>query len=74
MFYITTYAVSSLAMDTMHDNIKKLRHELGWTQEYLARQIDVSLATVQRWEASKTHPSRLAQKQLARLFRKANME
>jgi DNA-binding XRE family transcriptional regulator len=61
-------------MDNTHNDIKKLRHELGWTQERLARQIDVSLATVQRWEASKTHPSRLARKQLARLFRKTNME
>jgi len=43
---------------------------MGWTQEYLARQIDVSLATVQRWEAGKTSPSRLAKRQLSRLFRK----
>lgn len=61
-------------MDKAPEKIKALRTIMGWTQEKLARQIDVSLATVQRWEAKKVTPSRLAQKELARLFRKAKIE
>ncbi|MFC1875321.1 helix-turn-helix transcriptional regulator [Chloroflexota bacterium] len=74
MSYDTSYDVKGIAMDKIQNKVKKLRRKMGWTQEYLARQIDVSLATVQRWEASKTTPSRLAQKELSRLFRKAEMD
>ena len=61
-------------MDKVQAKIKNLRTTMGWTQEELARQIDVSLATIQRWEANKVVPSRLAQKELIRLFRKAKIE
>ena len=61
-------------MDKVPAKIKKLRTRMGWTQEELARHIDVSLATVQRWEANKVIPSRLAQKELIRLFRKAKIK
>jgi len=61
-------------MDIIQNKVKKLRKKMGWTQEYLARQIDVSLATIQRWEANKVIPSRLARKELSRLFRKAGID
>jgi len=61
-------------MDKLQVKVKKLRTKMGWTQEELARQIDVSLATVQRWEANKVIPSRLAQKELIKLFRKAKIK
>lgn len=32
------------------EELKELRGGLKWTQEKLARELDVSLATVQRWE------------------------
>ena len=74
MSYDTSYDVKGLAMDKIKNKVKKLRRKMGWTQEYLARQIDVSLATVQRWEANKVTPSRLAQNELSKLFRKAGIK
>ncbi len=32
----------------------------GYSQEQLARELDVSFATINRWENGKTEPSRLA--------------
>ena len=62
-------------MDKLTDNIKALRAKMGWTQEDLARNIDVSLTTVQRWESGKVRrPSRLAQKELSRLLKKADID
>jgi DNA-binding transcriptional regulator YiaG len=60
-------------MENVKDKIRTLRTALGLTQEELARQIDVSLATVQRWETDKVVPSRLARKELVRLFKKAGI-
>ena len=53
----------------MRDKVKELRKKKGWTQEDLAREIGVSLSTVQRWESKRTKPIRLAQKELKKLFR-----
>jgi DNA-binding XRE family transcriptional regulator len=60
-------------MDQVQEKVKTLRKTMGWTQEELARHIDVSLATIQRWEANRVIPSRLAQKELDRLFKKAKI-
>jgi DNA-binding transcriptional regulator YiaG len=62
-----------MTMENVKDKIRTLRTALGLTQEELARQIDVSLATVQRWETDKVVPSRLARKELVRLFKKAGI-
>ena len=60
---------------TVSDNIaaelKKLRQIHGWSQEYLARELGVSFATVNRWENGKTKPSRLAYDKIKQV---ANME
>ncbi|MFC1866166.1 helix-turn-helix transcriptional regulator [Chloroflexota bacterium] len=62
-------------VDKLTENIKTLRAKMGWTQEDLARNIDVSLTTVQRWESGKVRrPSRLAQKELSRLLKKADID
>ena len=37
-------------MEGYKEKIKALRQKRGWSQEDLAREIDVSLSTVQRWE------------------------
>ena len=42
------------------EKIKLYREGKGWSQEQLARNLGVSLNTVQRWELGKTHPSPLA--------------
>jgi DNA-binding transcriptional regulator YiaG len=61
-------------MQQLQDKIKILRTKLGWSQETLARKIDVSLSTVQRWELKGTRPIKLAQKELEKLFKKAGMK
>lgn len=51
-------------METIGQKIKYLRKLKGWTQEQLARNLGVSLNTVQRWEIGKTKPSPLAKEKL----------
>jgi len=52
------------------DKLKELRRKKGWAQEDAAREIGVSLSTVQRWEKQGGRPSRLARRELMRLFEK----
>lgn len=42
--------------------IKRLRNELNLSQENLARELDVSFATINRWERGKVNPSKMAMK------------
>lgn len=57
----------------LSEYVKALRTTKGWTQEDLAREIGVSLSTVQRWEKQGGKPTRLARRELARLFQKAKI-
>ena len=61
-------------MQQLQERIKELRTIMGWSQEGLARQIDVSLSTVQRWEHRSVKPSRLAQRELNKLFKRAGLD
>jgi len=56
-------------MERFTDKLKHCRSRKGWTQEQLARNIGVSLNTVQRWESGKTHPSPLAIEKLQELLK-----
>ncbi len=49
--------------DKLPERIRKVRIQLGLSQEELARELGVSFATVNRWENGKTIPSKLARKQ-----------
>lgn len=60
-------------MDFMQ-KVRKLREIKGWAQEDLAREIDVSLSTVQRWEGQGAKPIRHARRQLERLFKKTGLD
>lgn len=60
-------------MGAFKEKVKKLREIKGWVQEDLAREIDVSLSTVQRWEGKGAKPSRHARRQLAKLFKEAGI-
>lgn len=42
------------------DAVKTVRIHLGITQEQLARDLNVSFSTINRWENGRTIPSRLA--------------
>jgi len=51
-------------MEMLSDKLKQYRSKLGLSQEQLARNLGVSLNTVQRWESGKTRPSHLAMDKL----------
>ena len=38
------------------DDIRRIRHKLGWSQERLAQFLGVSWVSVNRWEAGKNEP------------------
>ena len=44
--------------------VKEIRSKLNMSQEQLARELQVSFATVNRWENGKNSPNRMAKKAL----------
>ena len=56
----------TFSMPRLADKIKQCRKLKGLTQERLARDLGVSLNTVQRWESGKNKPSPLALEKLQR--------
>jgi len=60
-------------MEGLREKVKELRKKRGWAQEDMAREIGVSLSTVQRWESKEVNPSRLARRELARIFKEAGI-
>jgi transcriptional regulator with XRE-family HTH domain len=64
--YPICYSIYS--MTKLAHKIRQCRNLKGWTQEQLARNLGVSLNTVQRWESGKTRPSPLAMEKLQRLL------
>ncbi len=60
-------------MEKLREKIKELRKKKGWGQEDLAREIGVSLSTVQRWERLGGQPTRLARRELAKIFQEAEI-
>ena len=63
-----------VTMERLKEKVKELRKKKGWVQEDLAREIGVSLSTVQRWEKQGAKPTRLARRELNRLFREAGID
>ena len=49
---------------TLDEILKNIRKELNLTQEQLARDLNVSFSTLNRWENSHSVPSRLARMRL----------
>ena len=72
--YAVLYYIARIVVDKHRGKIKTLRIKMGWSQEDLAQRVYVSLSTIQRWESKKVIPSRLAWKELTRLFRKAKID
>ena len=60
-------------MKPLREKVKELRKRMGWSQEDLAREINVSLSTAQRWEGKEAKPARHSRTELARLFHKAGI-
>ena len=61
-------------MEQLREKVRELRRRKGWAQEDLAREIAVSLSTVQRWEKTGGEPTRLARRELKKLFEEAGIE
>ncbi len=61
-------------MKQLREKVRELRQIRGWVQEDLAREICVSLSTVQRWERQGGKPTRLACRELKRLFEETRIE
>jgi putative transcriptional regulator len=51
--------------------IKKLRTQLGLTQEQFAGRVGVTFSKVNRWEAGRSKPSPLAWREIERLSKSA---
>jgi len=60
-------------VEEFRGKVKELRKKMGWAQEDLARHINVSLSTVQRWEGKGAKPTRNAREELAKLFPEAGI-
>jgi len=60
-------------MQRLQEKLREVRKQKEWTQEDLAREINVSLSTVQRWEKRGGEPTRLARRELKKLFRKVGI-
>jgi len=41
------------------ERIKRFREELEWSQEQLARELNICIATVGRWERDENPPSQM---------------
>ena len=53
------------------DDVKRIRDQLGWSQTRMAAELGTDAGTISRWERGVRKPSRLAQKELERLARRA---
>ena len=61
-------------MKELREKVRELRKRKGWPQEDLAREMGVSLSTVQRWENKGGEPTRLARRELRKLFQEAGID
>ena len=61
-------------MQQLKEKVRELRKKRAWSQEDLARRLDVSLSTIQRWEKKGGKPTRLACRELQKLFQEVGMD
>ena len=54
--------------------IKKLRNKMLLTQSEFAKELDVSIASVARWETGENEPTMKVKRKLQTLFEKYNLE
>ena len=53
--------------------VREIRQHLGITQEQLARELNISFSTINRWENVHTAPSKLAKMRLIEFCNKQNI-
>jgi putative transcriptional regulator len=56
------------------DIIKTIRTDLNITQEQLARELNISFSTINRWENGHTSPSKLAKMRLLEFCSRNNVD
>lgn len=56
------------------DIIKAIHKDLDITQEQLARELNISFSTINRWENGHTSPSKLAKMRLLEFCRRNNVD
>jgi transcriptional regulator with XRE-family HTH domain len=61
-------------MNELKEKVRALRKKKAWAQEDLAREMGVSLSTIQRWEKRGGNPTRLARRELKKLFSAAGIK
>ncbi len=61
-------------MKELKEKVRELRKRKEWAQEDMAREMGVSLSTIQRWENKGGQPTRLARRELKKLFQEAGIE
>ena len=61
-------------MEQLKEKVRELRKRRNWAQEDLARELEVSLSTIQRWEKKGGNPIRLARRELKKLFHEAGID
>lgn len=58
----------------MSDTIKKLRQKIFLSQEEFAKELCVSVSTINRWETGKVKPNITAMKKIKNFCNKNNLE
>ena len=58
----------------LQSKLKELRAKRGWSQEDLAREVGVSLSTIQRWESKGAKPYRLARREIEKVLHEAGID
>jgi len=66
--------LTEVIVKELKEKVRELRRRKGWAQEDLAREMGVSLSTIQRWETKGGNPTRLARRELKKLFIGAGIE
>ena len=54
--------------------VKTVRNNLGLSQEQLARELNISYATINRWENRRSHPSQMAKELFFNYCKKNNID
>lgn len=54
--------------------VKRIRMELGLSQEQLARELGISFSTINRWENGKSRPSQMAKELFCSFCKDKNID
>ena len=64
----------SIKKEVSAEDIKRLRLELGLSQNELAQKLRIAPSCIYRWESGRARPSRMSLERLNRFFARAERE